>query len=202
MNKEFEASVIELHYLPCIKYFQLINSSKKVYIELGGRFYKQTYRNRCKILGSNQVSQLSVPIIADSRLSSRKLKIDYRQTWLKDHTRGLMSAYGRAPFYEHFGYMFDEVFNKKHELLADLCQELLTLCLQLLQLDTEVIFIDNFDEIEEKDVFNARGLIHPKKEFDKFEIKEYTQVFGNDFEDNLSIVDLVFCEGQNSIAFL
>ncbi len=185
------------------QYFQLINASKKVYIDISEKFYKQTYRNRCRIRGANKIDQLIIPVLTASKGKALKdIRIDYNQTWLKDHTRGIMSSYARSPFYEHFAYLFEEIILSKHEFLAELNKTLLTLCLQLTQIDTEIIFIENYSEIQEDNLFNARGLIHPKKHFDTFDNNSYTQVFGNEFESNLSIIDLLFCEGQNSISFL
>lgn len=200
---EEKVAVIELQYLPCIQYFQLINACDKIYIDLNEKFYKQTYRNRCRIRGANKVDQLFIPVLTGSKGKSiQEIKIDYNQTWVKDHWRGIMSSYGRSPFYEHFGYMFEDVFLSKPESLVDLNKQFLTICLQLLQLDTEIIFCKNVNELPRDAFFDARGLIHPKKKFDKFGQKSYHQVFGNKFEENLSVIDLLFCEGQNSISFL
>ena len=196
-------AVIELHYLPCIQYFQLISRMDKVYIDVSSKFLKQTYRNRCRIRGANKVDQLVLPVLTASKGGTlQDIQIDNNQTWRKDHWRGLMSSYGRAPYFEHFSYLFEEIFFADVNSLSAFNEQLLTLCLRLLQLDTEVVFVRDQSLLDGFDGFDARELIHPKKVFDKFDMKYYVQVFGNEFEENLSVVDLLFCEGQNSISLL
>jgi hypothetical protein len=55
------------------------------------------------------------------------------------------------------------------------------------------------------DLIDKRNVISAKKQssLDKtFEVKPYTQVFGNTFAGNLSIIDLVFCTGPQSLTIV
>jgi hypothetical protein len=48
---------------------------------------------------------------------------------------------------------------------------------------------------------DLRSKIHPKIDFNKngfFEPYGYNQIFGREFVNNLSILDLLFCEGRNA----
>ena len=48
---------------------------------------------------------------------------------------------------------------------------------------------------------DLRGIISPKTEisgYDFFSPEPYPQIFGKDFVANLSVLDLLFCEGPNA----
>ena len=68
-------------------------------------------------------------------------------------------------------------------------------------LNTNIILNPIF--VSKTDVKNddLRGLIHPKSMPGNqtfFSPVPYTQLFGRKFEANLSILDLLFCEGPNA----
>ena len=111
----FLAMHIELHYLPSIEYFALINSSSEIDFEIHENFVKQTYRNRAQILGANGIEVLTVPIIHKSgqKQMIKDVKIDYSQDWLRRHIGGIRSAYGKAAFFEYFEPLILTIYAKK-----------------------------------------------------------------------------------------
>jgi hypothetical protein len=66
-------------YFPPAEYFSMIKSASTVHIEQEEYYIKQTYRNRCKILTSNGVLVLSVPVMKGNRLKAKvkNITIDY-----------------------------------------------------------------------------------------------------------------------------
>jgi hypothetical protein len=194
--------LIELHYLPCIAYFTYLTAFGKVVIDLSEGYDKQSYRNRCRINGANKVEDLIIPVRKGRQhLAYSDIEIDYNQKWLNTHLRGLQSAYGKAPFYEYYAEELFEVFLQKPPLLVDLNKNLLTKCLELLELQIDVDFCYHVDEYAENAFYNAKKALRPKKSWQNdrlFRPTKYFQVFGKDFVENLSIVDLIFCEGPNS----
>jgi hypothetical protein len=196
-NKSF---IADLFYLPNLEFFSLIKDAENITFLLDDPFVKQTYRNRCEILMSNKVEMLSIPVLkGDKSTSYRDTKIDYHQKWLNVHLRGIRSAYGKAPFFEYFYPSFDEVFTKKKQYLWELNLELLTICLHFLKFQIK-IEIDG--AISHKHaVGDIRGLFDNEARhwaWEYYEPKPYVQLFGLDFVPNLSIVDLLFCEGPRS----
>ncbi len=51
-------------YFPPARYFTLIAGAGDVQIEKWENYHKQTYRNRCTILGANGPLDLVVPVLA------------------------------------------------------------------------------------------------------------------------------------------
>jgi hypothetical protein len=197
--------VIELHYLPSIAYFSYLSVFEKAIIDLSDPYIKQTYRNRCKISGANKVEYLIIPVKKSNEKKSFEIEIDYSQKWLNNHLRSLQSAYGKAPFFEYYAEGIFKVYRQQPRLLAELNKNLLTKCLEMLELQMEVEFSYDFHKSAQNEVYNAKNVIHPKKSLYKdpiFQPKKYFQVFGKDFEENLSVIDLIFCEGPRALEIL
>jgi hypothetical protein len=115
----------------------------------------------------------------------------------------LQSAYGKAPFFEFFFPYVQEIIVSEEKSLWDLNRKLLTMCLKLLRLPARLsVFSEG--EISE-DVVDIRGDIVPGKPFSErnyYDPVPYTQLFGVNFEPNLSILDLLFCAGPEATKIL
>ncbi len=197
--------LVELHYFPCIEYIAQIYHYGEVVIEKFEHFDKQSYRNRCRIRGANKIEELIVPVKHSGKRIITEIEIDHQQKWLGVHKRAIMSAYGKSPYYEHFGEEILYVLRKKHRWLYDLNLELMSLCLDLLRIEYSIKFTDHFDKVAKNDQIDIRGVIHPKKsskDVTNYQSVSYHQVFGNNFVDNLSVLDLLFCEGINAKTIL
>jgi hypothetical protein len=196
--------LVETQYLPSIPYFVELISHERIVIEAFENYQKQTYRNRCHILTSNKINILSVPVINTHRkVLMHEVGIDYSQNWLNTHWRGITSAYAKSPFFEYYADYFREVLFKKHRFLLDLNVELLTLCLKLLRMNISIeLSAEYYNASDREDVIDLRNLICPDTKSEIIAGNTYTQVFGRQFVPNLSIIDLLFCEGNNASKIL
>lgn len=196
------SAVVELQYLPCLEYFTCFLKYDTVYIEVHEHYQKQSYRNRSHILTANKVAILSVPVVkGNSKQLIKEVQIDYNQKWTTDHWRTIYSAYGKAPFFEYYANFFERVYLKKHKYLFELNIELLTNCLSLLKLDSKLYFTEYYKNSTEVGLKDLRSAIHPKsggKNNNLYTPVRYRQNFGNNFVSNLSIIDVLFCEGPQS----
>lgn len=191
--------LIDLQYLPNTLYFSLLAKADTVIIEQHENFVKQTYRNRTHILTPNGIDSLSIPLIgSQSKIKIDKINIDYTQKWTNRHWRAIESAYGKAPFFEYYADYIKKIIYTRHKTLFELNLDLLTLCLKFLEIDTPIFFSTTYQHTPA--VLDLRSVIHPKKPFTsslKVEYMPYSQVFGNSFVKELSILDLLFSEGPN-----
>ena len=194
---------IDLQYLPSLEYFCAILKNDEVIIEAHEYFEKQSYRNRCRIQTTNKIDTLTVPVQnGNKKVLIRDIKIDYSQDWTRRHWGAIHSAYGKSPFFEFYSEYFKKIFDNKPDFLFDFNFEVLTICLKLLRLEKKIIFTENYEKTLENDF---RGQIHPKRSFEENKIYQaiiYRQNFGNKFETNLSILDLLFCQGNQSLTVL
>jgi hypothetical protein len=192
-----------MHYLPCVQYFVYLSSFDKIIIDLDDEYSKQTYRNRCRINGANNIENLIIPVkkISNTKMLTRNVEIDYNQKWLNKHIRAIRSAYGKAPFFEHYRDELVEIYVKKPGRLFELNNALLTKCLEILGLNLKIEFSKKTISPAKNALFKAKDAINPKKsnpENSIFTPLNYFQVFGNNFVNNLSIIDLIFCEGPQA----
>jgi hypothetical protein len=194
----------DLHYFPSLEFFTAILDSEELLFLPIDRYQRQSFFNRCQIRLANKVETLSVPIVGRRpKISQSAIRIDYEQNWEKIHLRGIQSAYGKAPFYEFYFPYFEAVYQKKHEFLWDLNWDLLTICLKLLGLPVKIGTLNDVSFSTE--IQDIRRLISPSVHFSERDIytpQTYFQLFGSDFESNLSVLDLLFCEGPASKSVL
>jgi hypothetical protein len=194
------AIVTELYYLPSLEYFSAVLGHGEIQLDPTEKYQKQTYRNRTKILLANKIETLSVPVLGgNKRLAYKDVKIDYSQKWKNVHLRGIISAYGKAPFFEYFYPYLEKVYQKNLTHLFELNFELLTVCLRLLQLNVRLTVCSDMTQNEPKE--DIRGVLDTKQNFSErrfYQPQPYTQLFGLDFAPNLSVVDLLFCEGTGA----
>lgn len=194
--------IIELHYLPHVSYFSLLSQAREVVIERYENFEKQTFRNRCNILTTQGVASLSIPLTGKhGKVIITDVKIDYSQKWLNNHWRTIQSAYRNAPFYEYYADDLESTLFKKHNFLYDLNWQILSMCLRWLKWNMPIKETTVYEKLPQNEIFDCRSALSPKKpDFLKgvFQPVPYTQVFGSTFAENLSIIDLIFCEGPGA----
>jgi len=198
---KFNRILIETQYFPPLEYFAALSVSKEVNLEIYENFEKQTYRNRCRILTANGILNLSVPLHKSSKIISRDIKIDYSQKWPSNHKMAIQSAYGKSPFFYHYRNLLFNKLDKKYTFLIDLNMELLSICLGLLDINVKISKTEKFEKSPGKGITDLRSAIHPKRvSSHTLPVKplSYIQVFGKKFVPNLSVLDLLFCEGPNS----
>ncbi|TAE46244.1 MAG: hypothetical protein EAY69_09180 [Cytophagales bacterium] len=188
--------IIDLHYLPCIAYFETIQSHPKIIIDIGENYQKQTYRNRCKILTSQGEHTLSIPIIHQAiKMPLKEVKIDHQQKWQRTHWRTIVTNYAKSPFFMYYEHYFEKIFQKEYQFLYEWNLELLKTCLKILKISTEIEIADNYIENIDENTKDLRNCILAKNQQPILQ-KPYLQVFNTDFIANLSILDLIFCQGK------
>jgi len=194
-------------YFPPAEYFYLIAHSSKVLIEKWENYLKQTYRNRCRILGANGPLMLTVPVLRGSfhKTPIRDLRIDNGRHWRELHLRSITSAYATAPFYEYYFDTISNVLRKPFSFLLDLNAEALSAVTEATGITKDTAFTD---EYLPEGTFKGdyRYLISPKKPSpaDGYKDMPYMQVFSERFGyiPGLSIIDVLFNNGPGTGALL
>ncbi|NOT74989.1 MAG: hypothetical protein HOP08_08670 [Cyclobacteriaceae bacterium] len=198
--------LIELHLLPSIEYFCTIESVDEIIVEKNENFIKQSFRNRCYILTSQGPDRLTIPLIADhKKVMITDVKIDYTSRWQARLWKTLESAYAKSPFFEHYADDLKRELFFEHTYLYDLNTRLLSMCLQWLRWNKIISESMSYEKYTSEGVIDMRNVISAKKDFSQREIylpQSYQQVFGSNFASNLSLIDLVFCEGPGAAALV
>ncbi|MEQ9438368.1 MAG: WbqC family protein [Cyclobacteriaceae bacterium] len=196
-------ALVESHYLPSLAYFAAIHHCPKIALDIDESYIKQTYRNRCYILGANKIQALSVPVHRDSgKVPTRDVRIAYETHWQNNHWRSLASAYGKTPYFDHFADEFKDILYRPYRYLIDLNLALLTKCLDLLQWEHDITYSEEDSlYLEKSSVYDyRRQILIPEIRFKNYKFRpiRYIQAFGKDFVPNLSVIDVLFCEGPQA----
>ncbi len=198
--------LIDLHYLPSLEYFCVLQQFNHIELERCENYVKQSYRNRCYLKTSQGIEMLIVPLTAKhGKTLIKEVRIDYSQKWQNNHWRTIETAYRKAPYFEYYSDDLKSILYHHHNFLFDLNLELLSFCLKCLRLAPSLSVSVSYKKIPPSHVFDLRSQINPKKpSLDRnfYKSVPYYQVFGSGFAENLSLIDLLFCEGPRATSLL
>jgi len=192
-------SLLPISYLGPVAYYSAILQSEEIFIETKEHFIKQSFRNRCIIMGANGTQTLTIP---KERKSSDKtlisdISISNQVNWQKSHWQSIVSAYNSSPFFEYYKDELLPFYNTKHSTLFGFNLKLSKTILELMQVEKKLNFTSKFQK-----EFN--GLDFRSSKFILKNQEEYQQVFCEkySFIPNLSILDVLFNLGPETTSYL
>ena len=174
-----------------ISYWHSIIQMDTNNIYINHTFQKQTYLSQFEIMTSNGRLKLSIPTQKSTRKGMyNEVLIDYSNNWQIEMWRSIQNAYSKSPFFLYYGYKLEEVILEKHTKLIDLNWALFQELCQCIQKHLNV-------ELEEDE-----NVMYNEIELEN--LAAYHQVFDDrwEFESNLSIIDVLFNLGPETIDYL
>lgn len=190
-----------------------------VYLEACESYQKQSWRNRFRFYAGDGPQDLNFPIIHEGNghpLPVSKVRVDYSTPWLQRTERAIASAYEASAFFDYYKDELFSILDSKPETLFELDLQLIRFFLRKtgiavdLRLTDEYVPVRSRSEVLDSGLYGPdyRELIHPKRPDSVLSglglEKPYFQVFAqkHGFVPNLSIMDLLFNEGPDSISYL
>lgn len=193
-------SLIEPTYFPPISHWKFIKSADLLW-SINSRYNKQTLTNRTYIDSANGELMLTVPIKHSGKNQPRvfsDIKLDLSSDWKKNHFKSIKTAYQSSPYYEFYENKIIDFFNQDTNQLYKLNLSSINLVLNCLKLECfEINDISKFKTIKD-----LNFLTNVKRSTE--ENTKYIQTFEekNGFINDLSILDLLFNCGPNSLDYI
>jgi hypothetical protein len=230
-NPNLSTALLSTTYFGPIQWYQKLNRYDLCVIEQFDNFQKQTYRNRCRIATANGSQVLTVPVErTEGKCLMRDVRISDHGAWRHLHWNALQSAYGESPFFEFYADDLHPFFERRWTFLLDFNMDITNKLCELFDIHPRLSLTTSYlpstageqeksfgkeektlgeDEKspEEMEPFiDFREAIHPKHPLPDadFAPRAYYQQHAprHGFQPNLSILDLLFNEGNEAIFFL
>ncbi len=208
--KEIKKCIAPIAYFPPIHYFAAWLVADDFLFEAHENYQKGSFRNRCVVVTSQGATTLSIPLSQgkNEQQPIGEVLISNPKIWQKQHWATLQTAYGSAPFWEHYAPKLDRLVKSETMNFFELAQKTCFFCADLLHPDfkkktsltSEYI---NPEINKQSDIFFFEPYMKPK-ELQTLIAPEYAQVFDdrNGFTPYGSILDLLLCHGNKSLEVL
>jgi len=178
-------------YFPTISQLAMYWNEPQVELEACEHYQKGGWRNRCLLAGPNGLQRLSIPLEKGKhqRTPIRDVRISWSDNWNVVHWRTIQTAYGNAPYFEHFQDELRKIYDTKPHFLFDFNQSL-------------------WEWVNKRSGWRGQ-IVHsssyqPLEPFPEKTCKPYQQVFQekNGFLSGLSSLDLIMCVGKQAGNYL
>lgn len=200
----------ELHYLGPLPYYAQWLCYETICLEQWEHYQKGSFRNRCYLASANGKVSLSIPLLRGKHQQApiRTVAVDNSRPWQLQHWRSIQTAYGNSPFFEYYKDAFQALYERPYTLLFDFCLDVQELVLSCLQWSPNLSFSTAYKTDLPTDWQDARNQLRPKQypnfPLSNYQVVPYPQVFEDrqGFIPHLSILDLLFCTGPESLSYL
>ena len=217
-------AVHQPQYLPWLGYFDKIDKAEVFCFLDNVQYKKNEWQNRNRIKSTHGWQWLTAPVLYRFPQKINTVRINNTVNWKKKHLQALITNYGKAPFFDEFFNFFEGLYSKEWEFLADLNIYLVKQFLGMLNIEKKTTaraselqlsddptdrlidicktlggdtYLSGRDGTQYMDLarFRESGI---RVIVQDFKHPVYLQLFG-DFQSHLSIVDLLFNCGPDSL---
>jgi len=146
---------------------------------------------------------ISLPIVHDGSRLITDIRVDYKTPWLEKAEYAIESAYYSSPFFEYYRDELFSILDARPEKLWDLDVQITRFFCRKTGLSTAILPTTSFEAPIVGNQEDMRYALCPKIR-SSYTGRPYWQVFREKFGfvGNLSVMDLLFNEGPESICYL
>lgn len=217
-------------YLPWTGYFHKIDLVDGFVFQDDVQYKHHEFQNANFIRTANGKLRLSVPVLTHGKFGQLiyEVMIDNKQKkWRKKHWASIEHSYRKAPFFNESKDFFSDVYSRHWERLVDINLHIIKFILKELNITTSIFMESEIytgtktaedriiavcKQMGADTYFSGAGgkcwMDHTKfeeaginLEFQEFHHPVYPQLYG-DFLQYMSVIDLMFNVGANSIDFI
>lgn len=215
-------------YLPWLGLFHKIALADKFVFFDQVQYVPKDWISRNQIKTQNGPVMLTVPVLRKGYLNKKIAEIEVNNDvpWARKHWKTILLSYGKSQYFKQYADFFEDIYSGKWDLLADLNLSMLKWCLQTLGINVPVERAGEYNFEGSKSalvldmclklgaelyIFGALGRDYVDVDaflkagvqpiFQSYRHPVYKQLHG-DFLPYMSIIDLLFNEGPNSLDIL
>lgn len=220
-----KVAIVQSNYIPWKGYFDLINSVDEFILFDDMQYTKRDWRNRNKIKTDKGLIWLTIPVqvkgkyyqkIKDTQISDLN--------WRQDHWKSITHNYLCSRYFEKYQDIFKTLYlNHEAKYLSQINYQFIVNICKILGIKTKISWSMDYDIVEGKterlislckqaqateyisgpsakeyinvDLFEQENIKLTYIDYSKY--PEYQQLFPP-FEHGVSVIDLIFNEGENS----
>lgn len=118
-------AILQSNYIPWKGYFDIIHDVDEFIFHDDLQYTKQDWRNRNRIKTARGVSWITIPVGSDEKRLICDVVLP-ATSWAADHWRRIEASYARAPFFETYRPLFEDIYlGRPSRFLSDLNQHLI-----------------------------------------------------------------------------
>lgn len=221
-------AIMQPGYLPWLGFFELMAYADLFVYFNDVQYTRQDWRNRNRVKTANGIVWLSVPVdAAPTTTSINHIRISYRERWYQKHLNIIEASYCKLPYFQPFFGELSHVLKEKYELLQDLDDAVIRLCMRYLDIDCRlawssdlgIVSCDKNDRLIQVCKAYSAPLLYDSKAsqtfietarfaaegievvFQDYQHPQYPQRWG-DFVSHLSAIDLIMNTGPEARQYL
>jgi len=220
--------ILQPGYLPWLGFFDQMDKSDVFIMYDDVQYDKHGWRNRNRIKTAQGAQWLTVPVLIKGQDNPliKEVLINNRVDWRRAHLKSVQQSYSRAPFFDKYFAIFEDIYSKNWKYLVDVdmafifaiveaigltakievssslgivgnsTQRLVDICLHFVA--TDYLTGDSAKDYLDESLFSQHDI---KLEYHHYQHPRYNQLYG-EFIPYMSVVDLVFNHGESSLDIL
>lgn len=215
-------------YLPWLGLFHKIALADKFVFFDQVQYVPKDWISRNHIKSQQGPVMLTVPVLRSGYLTKKisEIEINNDIPWARKHWKTLLLSYKKAPYFKEYADFLEDVYSRRWNFLSELNFYMLEWFLKTLRIDTDIDRAGNYNfqgtksdlvldmclklgadyyifgvlgkDYADVDAFRRAG-VEPL--FQSYNHPVYRQMHG-EFLPYMSVVDLLFNEGPNSMEIL
>ncbi len=223
-----KAVIHQPQYFPYPGFFHKLTEAD-IFVILDNTQYDQRFSNRNKILTSTGVSWITVPIDKHQHFKLNKDVEIFNLPWKEQHLKGILYSYSKSKFFYNYQEFFKKFYEQEWKFLIDLNITSLIKIIEFLGIKINIIRESEINvngksterlvnicknigadtyisgkglpgkKYMDEEMFEKNGI---KLEFNNYKPVAYNQNFTDVFVPNLSIIDMLFNVGPDSLKLI
>jgi hypothetical protein len=220
-------AVHQPQYLPWLGYFDKMDKADVFILLDTVQFKKNEWQNRNKIKTAQGWQWLTVPVTYRYPQLINEVEVNNRDKWRHRQRQAIVTNYRKAPHWEILESFFEEIFESTWQYISELNIHVVRRLVDILGITTPLRVASELGEFPEDpdarlialakhvgadtylagaggkgymnlDAYSAGGI---DVIFQEYNHPRYSQLFG-EFEPFMSVVDLIFNHGEESLEIL